>query len=220
MFRTFFPPLLSSSKMEKLLLEFKITKKEKKNPPQRQITRPGKLQPIRKRHLQDWWWPPATFPPPAAAVLHVDQQRAQFILNGQYSVTTTRIFFFFFTFYHKYDGNENVSGGFARTPASVCQAQGTVIQTSLICSEMLCLRSWKQLLCHFSTQLTDSPSKCKHTSVSSFKKIEWLMPSPNISGLFVFIFITAIQTRFGTKYWDLSIRYFLSIEWGACKIII
>lgn len=62
----------------------------------------------------------------------------------------------FSTFYHKYDGNVNVSGRIAGTPASMCWIQGTVIQTSLICSEFLRLRGGKQSLCHFYTQLTET----------------------------------------------------------------
>lgn len=46
----------------------------------------------------------------------------------------------------------------------------------------------------------------------ALKKKVWLMPSPNISGLFVFIFYHCnSHTRFWTKYWDLSIRFFFGV---------
>lgn len=92
------------------------------------------------------------------------------------------------------NGNEKVSGGFAGTPANMCWVQGTVNQTSLICSELLCLRGGKQLLCHFSTQLTDPRTKCKLTSVSSFKnENDWCLLLRSLA-FFVFIFLTAIHT--------------------------
>lgn len=39
---------------------------------------------------------------------------------------------------------------------------------------------------------------------------KWLMPSSNVSGLFAFILITlqVSYIRFGTTYWDMSIRCF------------
>lgn len=79
------------------------------------------------------------------------------------------------------------------------------------------------LFCNFFCHLTDTQAKCKHTSVSGWKKTnkKWLMPSSNISGLFAFTLIT-LQVNYQVWDWVIGtwVLVVLSIEWGACKIII